>query len=243
MSLPRLWADGRSAPAGASGGPARSATAGRERRIDRAPLVRRGLWLNYATLGYNVLEAVVSLVAGLLAGSVALVGFGVDSVIEVTSSGAAQWRLRADLDAARRERVERLTLRVIGASFLALAAYVAYDSATTLWRREHPERSVVGIVILALSVVVMPLLARAKHRVAAGLGSRALRADAAQTSLCAYLSVIALAGVALNALVGWWWADPAAALAMTPIIVKEGVEGLRGETCDDCDVCGSGGRV
>jgi divalent metal cation (Fe/Co/Zn/Cd) transporter len=219
--------------------PSPATTAG-PRRVDRGDdagrvvLVRRGLLLNYATLGYNVLEAVASLVAGLLAGSVALVGFGVDSVIEVTASGAAQWRLRADVDPARRERVERLTLRVIGASFLGLAAYVGYDSATTLWRREHPERSVAGIVILTLSVVVMPLLARAKRRVATGLGSRALRGDAAQTTLCAYLSVIALAGVALNALLGWWWADPVAALAMVPIIAREGVEGVRGEVCDDC---------
>ena len=200
----------------------------------RAGLVRRGLWLNYATIGYNLLEAVVALVAGLLAGSVALVGFGVDSVIEVTASGAAQWRLRADLDHARRERVERATLRTIGASFLALAAYVASDSAATLWHRERPERSVAGIVILALSVAVMPALARAKRRVARAMGSRALEADAAQTSLCAYLSVIALAGVALNAALGWWWADPVAALAMTPIIVTEGLEGLRGEACEDC---------
>lgn len=219
----------RRAVATADGGPS---------GIDRSTLVRRGLRLNYATLGYNVVEAVVALVAGLLAGSVALVSFGFDSVIEVTASGAAQWRLRADLDPTRRERVEGLTLRVIGGSFLALAAYVAYDSATTLWRREHPERSVVGIAILALSVVVMPLLARAKRRVAAGLGSRALAADAAQTSLCAYLSVIALAGVALNARLGWWWADPVAALTMTPIIVREGLEGLRGEACADCsDAC------
>ena len=200
----------------------------------RALLVRRGLWLNYATIGYNALEAVVSLVAGLLAGSIALVGFGIDSVIEVTASGAAQWRLRADFDPARRERVERVTLRIIGLSFLALAAYVAIDAARSLWLHEHPDRSSVGIVILTLSVIVMPLLARAKRGVADAMGSRALRADAQQTSLCAYLSVIALAGVALNAFLGWWWADPVAALAMVPIIAREGVEGLRGEQCDDC---------
>ena len=201
---------------------------------DRRALVRRGLWLNYATLGYNALEAVVSLVAGLLAGSVALVGFGVDSVIEVTAAAAAQWRLRADVDHARRERIEGVTLRVIGWSFLALAAYVVYDSADALWHRERPERTVAGIVILALSVVVMPLLARAKRRVGRSLGSRALAADAAQTSLCAYLSVIALAGVVLDAVLGWWWADPVAALAMVPIIAREGVDGVRGaRSCTD----------
>jgi divalent metal cation (Fe/Co/Zn/Cd) transporter len=197
----------------------------------RARLIRRGLRLNYTTIGYNLLEAVASIIAGLLAGSVALVGFGVDSAIEVTAAVAAQWRLRSDLDPARRERAERITLQVIGWSFLALAAYVLYDSGRTLWLRERPERSVAGIVILMLSVVVMPLLARAKRRVAHGLASRALEADARQTSLCAYLSVIALAGVALNGLAGWWWADPVSALAMVPIIVREGLEGIRGEEC------------
>ena len=201
----------------------------------RATLVRRGLWLNYATIAYNSLEAVVSLVAGIVAGSVSLVGFGIDSVIEVTASGAAQWRLRSDLDHARRERVERVTLRVIGWSFVALAAYVAVDSLTSVWLRERPERSVVGTGILVLSVVIMPALARAKRRVARALGSAALEADAMQTSLCAYLSVIALAGVALNTLFGWWWCDPAAALAMVPIIAKEGVQSIRGEAhCEDC---------
>ncbi|HEV2642023.1 MAG TPA: cation transporter [Candidatus Elarobacter sp.] len=200
--------------------------------------MRRGLWLNYATIGYNSLEAIVSIIAGLLAGSVALVGFGFDSAIEVIAAGAAQWRLRADLDPVRRARVEGITLRVIGWSFLALAGYVLYDSGATLWHREHPERSITGIVVLALSVVIMPLLARAKRRVARGLSSRALEADATQTSLCAWLSAIALAGVLLNAVAGWWWADPVAALAMVPIIAKEGVEGIRGESCgDDCNTC------
>jgi divalent metal cation (Fe/Co/Zn/Cd) transporter len=202
----------------------------------RAALVQRGLVLNWATIGYNVVEAVVAIGAGIVSGSVALLGFGLDSVIEVTASGAAQWRLRADFDARRRERVERTTLRIIGWSFLVLAAYVAYDSADALLGREPPERSVVGLVLLALSAVVMPVLARAKRSVARAMTSRALEADATQTSLCAYLSVIALVGVALNAALGWWWADPVAALAMVPIIAKEGVEGARGEPhCgDDC---------
>jgi divalent metal cation (Fe/Co/Zn/Cd) transporter len=156
-------------------------------------------------------------------------------VIEVTASGAAQWRLRADLDHVRRERVERVSLRVIGWTFLALATYVGYDAVRALWLHERPERSLVGMVILTLSVVVMPVLARAKRRVAGALNSSALRADARQTSLCAYLSVIALIGVALNALVGWWWCDPVAAMMMLPIIVKEGIEGVRGDPrCVDC---------
>jgi len=196
---------------------------------DRARLVRRGLWLNYLTIGYNTLEAIVSLVAGVLSGSVALVGFGFDSIIEVTASIAAQWRLRADWDHERRERVERATVRVIGATFIALAIYVAVDGAKALWQHEQPERTLAGIIILCLSVIVMPVLARAKRRIARAMGSRSLEADAKQTSLCAYLSVIALGGVALNAMIGWWWADPVAALAMVPIIAKEGVEGLRAE--------------
>ena len=202
----------------------------------RAALVQRGLRLNYVGIGYNVLEAFVAVGAGLVAGSVALVGFGFDSVIEVTASGAAQWRLRSDLDPHRRERVERLTARIIGWSFLALALYVTLDSADALVHRDAPERSVVGLVLLALSAAVMPVLARAKRRVARALASGALEADAMQTSLCAYLSIIALAGVALNTFVGWWWADPVAALAMVPIIVKEGIEGVRRETlcADDC---------
>jgi divalent metal cation (Fe/Co/Zn/Cd) transporter len=198
----------------------------------RTALVQRGLALNWLTIAYNVVEAVVALGAGLVSGSVALVGFGLDSVIEVTASGAAQWRLRADLDAARREGVERTTLRIIGWSFLALAAYVTLDSANALLRREPPERSVVGLVLLALSAVVMPVLARAKRRVARAMSSRALEADAMQTSLCAYLSVIALGGVALNAALGWWWADPVAALAMVPIIAREGVEGVKARGCE-----------
>jgi divalent metal cation (Fe/Co/Zn/Cd) transporter len=202
----------------------------------RAALVRRGLRLNYIGIGYNVLEAFVAVGVGIVAGSVALVGFGFDSVIEVTASGAAQWRLRSDLDPHRRERVERLTARIIGWSFLALALYVTLDSVNALVRRDAPERSVAGLVLLALSAAVMPVLARAKRRVARALASGALEADAMQTSLCAYLSIIALAGVGLNAVAGWWWADPVAALAMVPIIVKEGLAGVRRETlcADDC---------
>ncbi len=195
--------------------------------LDRAALVRRGIWLSYATIGYNSLEAIGSLIAGLLAGSVALVGFGVDSVIEVMASIAAQWRLRSDLDPVRREGVELWTRRIVAVCFLALAVYVLADAASTLWKREAPDRSLFGIVVLALSVIVMPVLARSKKRVARAMRSGALEAEAAQTSLCAYLSVIGLAGVALNALFGWWWADPVAALIMVPIIAAEGWEGVR----------------
>jgi divalent metal cation (Fe/Co/Zn/Cd) transporter len=200
----------------------------------RRALVRRGLQLNALTIAYNALEAIVSLIAGVGAGSVALVGFGADSLIEVSSALAAQWRLRHDVDAHRRAQVERTTLRIVGWCFIALAAYVAVVSTKTLWLHDAPETSVAGIVITAVSVVVMPLLATAKRRVAGGLSSAALRADAAQTSLCAYLSAITLGGLILNALLRWWWADPVAALCMVPIIAKEGFEAVRRDGCRDC---------
>jgi divalent metal cation (Fe/Co/Zn/Cd) transporter len=202
--------------------------------VERLALVRRGVFLNIVTIGYNALEAIVALAAGVVAGSVALVSFGFDSMIELTASCAALWRLRADNDAAHRGHVERRSLRIIGWSFLALAAYVMYESVRTLWLRERPEQSVPGIAILTASVVVMPLLARAKRRVALAMNSRSLAGEAMQTSLCAYLSAVALAGVLLNTLVGWWWADPVSALAMVPIIAREGVAGVRGEIDDDC---------
>jgi divalent metal cation (Fe/Co/Zn/Cd) transporter len=200
----------------------------------RHTLVRRALLLNYLTLAYNALEAVASLVAGVMAGSVALVGFGVDSVIEVTASVAAQWRLRSDAEHTR-ARAERRALFIIGWCFIALATYVAYDAVATLWLARRPEASMLGIAVTALSVVIMPILAQRKRRIARQLGSGALSAEATQTSLCAYLSAIVLAGLALNALAGWWWADPVAALAMVPIIAREGIEGVQGRSdCDDC---------
>ena len=203
--------------------------------LAREALVRRGLRLNYVTIAYNAAEAIISLVAGALAGSVALVGFGIDSVIEVTASGAAQWRLRSDTDPATRHRVERISLRVVGACFLGLAAYVTYESGRSLWLREEPDRTALGIAITALSLIVMPLLARAKRRVASKLDSRALAGEAMQTSVCAYLSAIVLGGLLLNAMFGWWWADPLAALGMVPIITREGIEALHGESCcSDC---------
>jgi divalent metal cation (Fe/Co/Zn/Cd) transporter len=201
----------------------------------RAAIVRRGRLLTWATIAYNSLEAVVALVAGALAGSVALIGFGLDSVIEVSASGAALLRLRHDADPHARDRSERLALRIVGISFLALAAYVAVDAVRALLTRESPDASRLGLAIAALSVVVMPLLARAKRRVAAQLSSRALTAEARQTDICMYLSALLLAGLAANEWLGWWWADPVAALAMVPLIAYEGREALRGRTvCADC---------
>jgi len=194
----------------------------------REDLVRRGSRLSYVSIGYNLFEAIAALIAGMLARSVALVGFGVDSLIEVSASGVAQWRLRADLDTERRRKAERISSRIIGVSFLALAAYVAFDGGVALMRRRAPDRTIFGIVVLSLSVIVMPVLARAKRNIANQLASGALRAEAKQTSLCAYLSAIGLAGVLLNVVFGWWWADPIAALLMVPIIAKEGLEGMLG---------------
>ena len=201
----------------------------------RRALVHHGRLLSYVTLVYNVFEGLASLIFGTIAGSIALVGFGIDSLIEVTSSATSLWRLGADLEPVRRERAERASLRIIGVCFLTLAIYILLEAGHALWKHEPPTGSIPGMVVATLSVVVMPLLARAKRRVAIELGSRALRADATQTNLCTYLSAVVLGGLALNALFGWWWADPVAALAMTPLIAKEGLDGLRGE--DHCEAC------
>ena len=202
-----------------------------ELALARQSTVRRGILLSYATIAYNTLEAIGSLVAGMAAGSVALIGFGIDSVIEVIASIAAQSRLRADADLLRRSGSEGRTLRIVGWCFIALAAYVTFDSVKSLYLREEPEQSWFGVIILVLSVIVMPALSWGKRRVANDMQSAALKAEAKQTSLCAYLSVIALGGVGLNALLGWWWADPTAALCMVPIIAKEGIEALQARDC------------
>ena len=203
----------------------------------REQAVRRGQWLTWATIAYNSLEALLSIAAGILAGSVALVGFGLDSVVELSSSLAGLWRLQVDASPTQRARVERHALRFIGICFLVLAVYVLIDASRTLLVREHPDVSTIGIVVAAGSLVVMPLLARAKRRVAAQLTSSALTAEARQTQICTYLSAILLGGLLLNAFLGWWWADPIAALAMVPLIGYEGLEAVRGRTvcADDCN--------
>ena len=196
--------------------------------------VRRGVQLACFTIAYNCLEGVIALAAGVLAGSSALVGFGLDSVVEVTSGAALLWRLRGDANETTRERREAVALKTVGVCFLVLAAYVAYEAAGALIVRRLPERSAVGIALAAVSLVVMPLLSRAKRRVAGNISSAALGADARQTDFCVYLSAILLAGLLLNALLGWWWADPVAALAMVPIIAREGWNSLRGKACCNC---------
>ena len=201
--------------------------------IDRrnGQMISRGRRLAYLTIIWNSLEGILAVGAGILAGSIALVGFGVDSVIEVSSGAIILWWLVAG------DRREKLALRLVGISFLALATYVGFDALKSLAYRELPEASYAGIGIAALSLVVMPWLARAKRKVAASLNSKAMHADSRQTDLCTYLSAILLGGLLLNAIFGWWWADPVAALIMVPIISKEGVDALRGETCDNCH-CG-----
>lgn len=199
--------------------------------VDRVAVARRGRRLEYFTITWNIAEGVIAIVAGAIAGSISLVGFGIDSLIEVTSGAALLWRMTMDADAERRESIERRSLQIVGWCFLALAAYIAYEAAMSLWKHEPPERSVPGIALAVVSLAVMPLLSRAKKKVAAALGSAAMRADAKQTEFCAYLSAILLVGLLLNAVLGWWWADPLAALIMVPIIANEGRESLTGDHC------------
>ena len=195
-----------------------------------APLVRRARRLAYLTIAWNVVEAVVAITSGVAAGSLALIGFGVDSTIETLSAVVVLWRLM-DVSDAREQRA----LRLIGASFFLLAAYVTVQSVHDLATASRPDPSIPGIVITGLSVVVMPLLARAKERVGTELGSRVVLADAVETRLCAYLSAIVLGGLLLNGLLGWWWADPVAALAVAFIAVREGREAWQGEDHDHDD--------
>jgi divalent metal cation (Fe/Co/Zn/Cd) transporter len=200
--------------------------------LDRFSALRRARRLEYITVAWNSIEALAALLAGILAGSVALVGFGLDSVIETVSGGAVLWRLHHTNDAVqRREYSERMALRVVGVSFVLLALYVLVDSAVALFNHEVPERSWFGIGVALASIIAMPLLARAKRRAAVTLSSNALHADSRQTDICAYLSAILIVGLALNAFLGWWWADPVAGLIMVPIIAREGIDALRGKDC------------
>ena len=196
--------------------------------------VRRGIHLEYLTVGWNILEGAIAIVSGTIAGSVALVGFGIDSAIESSSGAVLLWRLHAERNGQNVERLEQTALKLVGIGFFLLATYVAFDAISTLISRETAHRSVIGIALSLSSLVVMPLLAKAKRRTASELNSAALHADSRQTSICAYLSAILLAGLLLNAVSGWWWADPVAALLMVPIIVQEGREALKGEPCPTC---------
>jgi divalent metal cation (Fe/Co/Zn/Cd) transporter len=193
----------------------------------RTVLQHRVRLLVAATITYNVMEAVVALTAGTVAGSVALIGFGLDSLVEVASAAAVAWQFAAD-DPQRRERT---ALRVIAWSFFVLAGYVTVEAVRTLVSGTEAQHSTVGIVLLTLSVVVMPFLSLAQRRTGRKLGSNSAVADSRQTLLCTYLSAVILVGLVLNSTLGWWWADPIAALALAGAAVKEGREALRGEIC------------
>ena len=203
---------------------------------NRVSLLRRGLRLEYLTVGWNIVEGLVAIGAGMAAGSVALVGFGIDSFVESISGSILIWRLRAEVtgtaDDERIEQVERRAERLVGVSFIVLGAFVAYQAIQTLVSRAEPAPSPVGIVLTILSLAVMLWLARAKRRTGEALESRALIADSQQTFACWYLSATTLAGLALNAVFGLWWADPLAALVIVVFLAREGIEALRGEDDD-----------
>jgi len=195
---------------------------------------RIALRLVAATLAYNVIEAVVALWSGAEADSIALLGFGLDSIIECSAAAVLFWRLRVEArgaDHATVERTEQRVHRFVGGTFIALALYVSAQAVATLWRRAPPEASWPGILLAAASLLVMPLVSFWKLRAAREIGSSALRAEAKETLACAYLSLALLIGLVLNATAGLWWADPAAALVMVPWLVKEGREGLRADGC------------
>jgi divalent metal cation (Fe/Co/Zn/Cd) transporter len=196
--------------------------------------LQRALRLEYLTVGWNVVEGLIAVTAALAAGSVALLGFGIDSFVESASGLVLVWRLRSETSGHDHEAVERLDRRAhrfVGASLFLLAAYIVVDATVALWRHEAPTRSLVGIVLTIISIGVMLWLARAKRRAATALGSRALAADAFQTTACWWLSIAALGGLGLNALWHWWWADPVAALVMALLIAREGREAWAGRDC------------
>ncbi len=203
--------------------------------MERATLVRRGFLLEVFTVTWNIFEGVIAIAAGVMAGSTALTGFGMDSLVETASGWVVGRRMYLEMKSRGKENIEELergTARLAGALLLLLAGYLSIDGVRRLLGfGARAEESLIGIVLTVLSLAVMPILGRAKLRTAAQLGSGALRADAYETITCAWLPLTTLAGLLLNAAFGWWWADPAAALVLVPLIVKEGPEGWRGEHC------------
>lgn len=191
------------------------------------PLRRRAILLEYFTVGWNTLEAVVALVAGIAASSIALVGFGLDSVIETASGVTLLWRFKQR--GLEEQEAEARAAKLVGLTFFALAAYVGYEAVEDLRLRRAPEFSLPGFILAIVSLIVMPVLGLAKRRLARLLKSRALAADGMETLLCSYLSATLLLGLALNWRLGWWWADPAAALAMTLFMIREGLEAFSSE--------------
>lgn len=203
---------------------------------DRAALLKRATRLEWLTVGWNLIEGVIAVSAAVASGSVALLGFGLDSGVESASGLVLLWRLGAErrggaLSAERIEQLDRRAHRLVALTLFLLAAYIALDSTAALWRGERSETSSVGIVLVTVSILVMRWLAHAKADAARKLGSRALEADSFQTLACWWLSIVALAGLGLNAALGWWWADPVAALGIVALIIREGIEAWRGEGC------------
>jgi len=195
---------------------------------------QKALLLEYLTVGYNILEGVASIIAGLMAGSIALVGFGLDSAVESASGGILIWRLtmHGRISEEEEERVEKKAVRLVGVSFFLLGAYVLYEAAEKLYFGEAPEPTFVGIVIAVLSIIIMPVLARAKLNAARRIKSRSLEADSRQTVVCSLLSVALLIGLGLNYMFGLWWADPVSALVIVVSIFKDGVEAFtEGKAC------------
>ena len=201
--------------------------------VNRSKLATRGQRLEYFTVAWNAIEALAAVIFAWRAGSIALMAFGLDSLIEVVSGAALLWRLHHDANETRRAAAERVALRIVGGCFVALSVYVSIDSIHSLVSRRAPEHSVGGIIVAVAALVVMPLLAHAKRGVAQQLDSAALDADAKQTDFCAYLAGIVLLGLVFNALLGCWWADPVAGLVMVPILAREGWRAARGKTCTD----------
>ncbi len=192
---------------------------------ERAGVLRRGLILEYFSLGWNVIETIVGFIAGLAAGSVALIAFALDSVVESSSAGVLIWRLRNEnSDMFDVESIERRAVRLVAVAFWALAAFVGSNAAIDLIAQNRPEESTIGILLAIVSVIVMPILANRKRAAARALDSRAMHADSSQTSLCTYISGVLLVGLAANALLGWWWADPVAGLGIAALAAKEGHE-------------------
>jgi divalent metal cation (Fe/Co/Zn/Cd) transporter len=201
----------------------------------RPESVKRALRLEFLTVGWNVVEGVIAVTAAVIAGSVALLGFGIDSFVECSSALVMIWRLRAERDhrltGERLESVELRARRLVAGSLFLLGAYVAFDAVQTLRIGDRPAFSLVGVVLLTVSVGVMLWLARAKRRVARELGSEAMEADAFQTTACWWLSLAALIGIGMNGLLGWWWADPLAALVIAGLVAREGREAWNGKAC------------
>jgi divalent metal cation (Fe/Co/Zn/Cd) transporter len=194
-------------------------------------LRRKALFLAWFTVGYNILEGVLSIAVGAASGSVALVGFGLDSAVETLSGAVMIWRFRNydTLSDEEEERVERRATKLVGYTFIILAAYVVFESIRSLWGREVPERTLLGILIASVSLLVMPLLARVKYRTGQALGSRSLMADSRETLACSLLSAALLVGLGLNYAFGLWQADPLAGLLIAVFLVREGYEALAGE--------------